>query len=184
MTQSLWTQPPWHGELVAFLEALLPSGWADAVRSEDEQGLLALKKSVDNPAMVRALGHAGWIAPHWPPEYGGRGMGVGDAQQVAALLDTWEVNRIPRGSAPPLSGSVQLDHRFRHLQCLASDRRSITIIFGTTKSRSTLNSCILRRWPILRLLDANLNSSDSRRFWAKPPQRRPDDLSCCGDVAK
>ncbi len=53
---------------------------------------------VDNPAFVRALGEAGWVAPHWPVEYGGRGLSEADALAVYAELDERELPRQPRGS--------------------------------------------------------------------------------------
>ena len=53
---------------------------------------------VDNPAFVRALGEAGWVAPHWPVEYGGRGLSEHEAFAVYAELDERELPRQPRGS--------------------------------------------------------------------------------------
>jgi len=81
-----------------FLRDELPDGWIDAARSGDEARLLALKAQLDNPAFVRRLGGAGWVAPHWDPAYGGRGLSVEEAQACMELLDTLEVPRIPRGS--------------------------------------------------------------------------------------
>ena len=92
------TMPAWRGELHTFLDDHLPAGWGDAVRAGDEGAVLALRAQLDSAAMVRDLGRAGWIAPHWDPVHGGLGLTLDEAQEVAVLLDSWEVPRIPRGS--------------------------------------------------------------------------------------
>ena len=90
-------------ELEGWLAEQLPAGWAEAVRSGDEARVVDLKATLDNPAFVRRLGAAGWVAPHWAPEHGGRGLDIPEAQAVLTLLDTWEVPRVPRGSGLPLA---------------------------------------------------------------------------------
>jgi alkylation response protein AidB-like acyl-CoA dehydrogenase len=84
--------------LEEFLHDELPPGWVEAAQAGDERRLLALKEQLDNPAFVRRLGGAGWVAPHWDVAYGGRGLSVEDAQASMELLDLLEVPRIPRGS--------------------------------------------------------------------------------------
>ncbi len=86
-----------------FLAAELPAGWIEAARIGDEATVLALKEQLDNPAFVRRLGAAGWVAPHWAIEHGGRGLSMADAQAALNLLDEWEVPRTPRGSGLPLA---------------------------------------------------------------------------------
>ena len=90
--------PAWRDELHAFLADHLPAGWGNAVRAGDEGVVLALRAQLDSAAMVRDLGRAGWIAPHWDPAHGGLGLTLDEAQEVAVLLDSWEVPRIPRGA--------------------------------------------------------------------------------------
>ncbi len=85
-------------ELEAFLVSALPAAWVVAARRGDEQGMLAAKVGFDNPALVRKLGADGWVAPHWNPAYGGRGLPVVDAQAVLTMLAAWEVPHVPRGS--------------------------------------------------------------------------------------
>ena len=68
-----------HRTLEQFLQEELPAGWVDAARSGDEDRLDRLKDSLDNPGFVRRLGAAGWVAPHWAPEHGGRGLSIDDA---------------------------------------------------------------------------------------------------------
>jgi len=84
--------------LEEFLNDELPAGWIEAARSGDEERLLALKDSMDNPGFVRRLGAAGWVAPHWDPAHGGRGLSTVDAQSALEELDSLEVPRVPRGS--------------------------------------------------------------------------------------
>jgi alkylation response protein AidB-like acyl-CoA dehydrogenase len=64
----------------------------------------------DNPAFVRALGEAGWVAPHWPAAYGGRGLTEAEALQVYAELDERELPRQPRGSGFVLAAPTILQH--------------------------------------------------------------------------
>ena len=90
-------------ELERLLRSLLPEGWEEAVRSGDEDDLEALKSGLDNPSIVAALGAAGWVAPHFAPEHGGRGLAIDDARQALTLLVAWEVPHVPRGSGLPLA---------------------------------------------------------------------------------
>jgi len=64
----------------------------------------------DNPAFVRALGEAGWVAPHWAPEHGGRGLTGEQALEVYAVLDERELPRQPRGSGFVLAAPTILQH--------------------------------------------------------------------------
>lgn len=98
----------WREELESFLEENLPDGWASAVRAGDLKTVLALKEDLDNRAFVRTLGGAGWVAPNWAVEYGGRGMEFNDARQVLDVLDDWEVPRTPRGAGLPLASPTIL----------------------------------------------------------------------------
>jgi len=64
----------------------------------------------DNPTFVRALGAAGWVAPHWPAAYGGRGLTEAEAVEVYAELDARELPRQPRGSGFVLAAPTMLQH--------------------------------------------------------------------------
>jgi alkylation response protein AidB-like acyl-CoA dehydrogenase len=135
----------WRDELVGFLVAHLPVGWPEAVERGDETAVLSLKKQVDSPAMMRALGNAGWIAPHWATEYGGRGMPLADAQEVAALLDTWEVGRIPRGSgfvlaAPTILRWSSEETKRRFLPCIVTGEERWCQLFSEPGAGSDLAS--------------------------------------------
>jgi alkylation response protein AidB-like acyl-CoA dehydrogenase len=92
----------------AFLQDELPDGWVEAARAGDEATLIQLKDELDNPAFVRRLGAAGWVAPYWDPVYGGRGLSVAEAQAAFVLMDEWEVPRIPRGSGLLLAAPTVL----------------------------------------------------------------------------
>ena len=93
----------WKSELEEFLESVLPEGWAEAVRAGDIDTVFALKDQMDNPAFVRQLGSAGWVAPNWDEAHGGRGLPFDVARKVLDVLDDWEVPRTPRGSGLPLA---------------------------------------------------------------------------------
>ncbi len=92
-----------RGELDDLLRELLPSGWIDAVIRGDEVTVDQLKRTIDNPAIVRALGQAGWVAPHYASEYGGRGLTRTEAEQALTLLNILDVPHTPRGSGLPLA---------------------------------------------------------------------------------
>ncbi len=94
---------PGRSELEALLGDVLPDGWAEAVAAGDEAGVLALKATIDNPSVVRTLGEAGWVAPHFAVGHGGRGLSRADAQRALTLLNVWEVPHVPRGSGLPLA---------------------------------------------------------------------------------
>jgi alkylation response protein AidB-like acyl-CoA dehydrogenase len=94
---------PGREELEALLRSLLPGGWEDAIRSGDDDRVHELGSLLHNPSIVAALGRAGWVAPHYAPEHGGRGLAVGDARAALTLLTTWEVPHVPRGSGLPLA---------------------------------------------------------------------------------
>jgi alkylation response protein AidB-like acyl-CoA dehydrogenase len=64
----------------------------------------------DNPGFVRRLGAAGWVAPHWAPEHGGRGLSEAAALGVYAVLDERELPRQPRGSGFVLAAPTILQH--------------------------------------------------------------------------
>jgi alkylation response protein AidB-like acyl-CoA dehydrogenase len=85
-------------ELRAFLEAELPAGWLAAAESDDFEAVRRFRRSVDQRNLIARLGRAGWTAPHWPIEHGGRGLGDGDARAAIKALDDWSVPRVPRGT--------------------------------------------------------------------------------------
>ncbi len=63
----------WRKEVHSFLQTEMPAGLRDA---DGEGGLFGR-----GPAMAewrKRVAAKGWIAPHWPKEYGGAGMGAKD----------------------------------------------------------------------------------------------------------
>ena len=100
---------PGRPELIELVDSLVPSAWLDAAESGAEDELVAHKQAADNPAIVRSLGEAGWVAPHFPKDAGGRGLDRSDAQAAYRLLDSWEIPRTPRGSGMPLAAPTILE---------------------------------------------------------------------------
>ncbi len=94
---------PGRDELTALLVEVLPDGWRQAVEQGDEASVLELRATIDNPAIVRTLGEAGWVAPHYAPAHGGRGLSRAEARNALTLLQVWEVPHVPRGSGLPLA---------------------------------------------------------------------------------
>jgi alkylation response protein AidB-like acyl-CoA dehydrogenase len=90
-------------ELEELLRALLPRRWEAAVHAGDDAEIVAMKADLDSPAIVRALGSSGWVAPHYAREHGGRGLSEAEARHALSLLAAWEVPHVPRGSGLPLA---------------------------------------------------------------------------------
>jgi alkylation response protein AidB-like acyl-CoA dehydrogenase len=90
-------------ELHRFLDEHLPGGWSEAKRSGDSEQVAVLAETLDNPAFVRLLGRAGWVAPQLDPAHGGRGLGEHEARAAMEELDRWQVPHVPRGSGLPLA---------------------------------------------------------------------------------
>ena len=94
---------PGSDELLALLHETLPAGWVTAVERGDEEAIEASKASSDRREIVRVLGAAGWVAPHYAPDYGGRGLTRDEAQRALTLLNSWGVPFVPPGSGLPLA---------------------------------------------------------------------------------
>ena len=97
------TNFPGKHELETLLAELLPDGWIDAAQRGDEAELQSCKARANNPDIVRALGEAGWVAPHFAVGQGGRGLNRDDARAALTLLSSLEVPHVPRGSGLPLA---------------------------------------------------------------------------------
>jgi len=71
------TDSAFRAEVSSFLQEALPNGWegplGDALASDDDVWNRAL-------GFARKLVARGWLAPHWPKEYGGAGLSI--MQQV------------------------------------------------------------------------------------------------------
>jgi alkylation response protein AidB-like acyl-CoA dehydrogenase len=64
----------WRQEVRSFLETELPEGLRNRMDAED--GLFG--RSVLMAEWRKRVAAKGWIAPHWPKEYGGAGMSIKD----------------------------------------------------------------------------------------------------------
>lgn len=94
---------PQRTELEALLRSLVPGSWEQAVKTGDEEHVLALREDLDNRLVTKALGEAGWVAPHYETAHGGRGLSVADARHALTLLVVWNMPHVPRGSGLPLA---------------------------------------------------------------------------------
>ncbi len=63
----------WRKEVRSFLETEMPAGLRDG---DGEGGLFG--RSASMAEWRKRVATKGWIAPHWPKEYGGAGMGTKD----------------------------------------------------------------------------------------------------------
>jgi alkylation response protein AidB-like acyl-CoA dehydrogenase len=120
---------PGRGELEALLASILPAAWVDAAGRGDEEALAALGSTIDRREIVRILGRAGWVAPHYAVDHGGRGLSRSDAARALTLLNLWEVPHVPGGSGLPLAAPTieqwASDETKRHLlpPLVAGDER-------------------------------------------------------------
>jgi len=99
----------------------------------------------DNPSFVRLLGEAGWVAPHWAPEHGGRGLSEDEAREVYEELDRRELPRQPRGSGFVLAAPTILLHseeatKRRFLPPIASGEERWCQLFSEPGAGSDLAS--------------------------------------------
>ena len=102
------TEFPGRSELEDLVRSLVPDGWEDAIRAGDEARVESLRAALHNPSVVAALGRAGWVAPHYVPDHGGRGLSTEHARAALTLLAAWEVPHVPRGSGLPLAAPTIL----------------------------------------------------------------------------
>jgi alkylation response protein AidB-like acyl-CoA dehydrogenase len=136
-------------ELLRFLEETLPAGWADAAEAGDDGALRSLRRGLDVRAVIARLGAAGWVAPHWPVEHGGRGLDEAQARAVYELLDRWNVPRIPRGSgfvlaAPAIRAFSEEATKRRFLPLIVTGEEQWAQLFSEPGAGSDLASLATR----------------------------------------
>lgn len=132
-------------ELESLLAELLPDGWLRAARVGDEATVLRMRDALDKPATVARLGAGGWVAPHWPREFGGRGLSEADTVAIYTRLDELEVPRVPRGSGLLLAAPTILqwssdDTKRRLLPPLATGEERWSQLFSEPGAGSDLAS--------------------------------------------
>ncbi|MFI7498055.1 acyl-CoA dehydrogenase family protein [Streptomyces sp. NPDC049687] len=97
----------------------------------------------------RELGARGLLAPHWPPEYGGRGAGVHATAVVAeelALLgvpDSARVNTIDNAGATLLSFGTERQRR-RYCPDMAAGRVTFSVLYTEPDAGSDLGGMATR----------------------------------------
>jgi alkylation response protein AidB-like acyl-CoA dehydrogenase len=88
----------YRSEIRSWLAEHSPAGWRETVQSLDEEGVVAYYRD-----WTRRLHAAGHLVPHWPIEFGGRGLGV--AGQVV------QQQELSAADAPrPRPMSISLGH--------------------------------------------------------------------------
>jgi alkylation response protein AidB-like acyl-CoA dehydrogenase len=107
--------------------------------------MVDLLARADKPAIVRELGSAGWVAPQWASDEGGRGLTVQEAAAALKYLDLREVPRVPRGAglqlaAPTIARWSEPSVRRRFLPSIASGREQWCQLFSEPGAGSDLAS--------------------------------------------
>ena len=65
-------------EVKSFIQQNLPQRWRDSEESEEYGALPDPERQAFMGQWRKAVASRGWIAPHWPKEYGGAGMTAGE----------------------------------------------------------------------------------------------------------
>ncbi|OYN76166.1 acyl-CoA dehydrogenase family protein [Mycolicibacterium sphagni] len=65
-------------EFRCWLADALPTGWRAAQMQGDRGRMRAYRKVWDEVAWHQTMGEAGYLAVHWPTEYGGRGLSLAE----------------------------------------------------------------------------------------------------------
>ena len=73
------------------MRAAMPSDWLAMIDRADHAAARARLRSLPESGWRRALGEAGLVAPTWPLEYGGLGLGPAAAKVVERALDRLQV---------------------------------------------------------------------------------------------
>ena len=136
-------------DLVRFLLEILPEGWADAAEAGDDGTLRRMRGGLDARGVIARLGAAGWVAPHWPVEHGGRGLDEAEAGAVYELLDRWNVPRVPRGSgfvlaAPAIRAFSEEATKRRFLPRIVTGEEQWAQLFSEPGAGSDLASLATR----------------------------------------
>jgi alkylation response protein AidB-like acyl-CoA dehydrogenase len=88
----------YRSEIRSWLAEHSPAGWRETVQAQDEEGVVGYYRD-----WTRRLHAAGHLVPHWPLEFGGRGLGV--AGQVV------QQQELSAADAPrPRPMSISLGH--------------------------------------------------------------------------
>ncbi|MGI8550721.1 MAG: acyl-CoA dehydrogenase family protein [Dehalococcoidia bacterium] len=67
-----------RGEVRSFLQQNLPKSWGAADDTEQYGDFVNAERAAFVKQWRKSLAEHGWIAPHWPTEYGGAGMSPGE----------------------------------------------------------------------------------------------------------
>src|SRR5271168_4390826 len=80
-----------------FLRAELPTSWIAAIDAGDAAALRAARAELDETRWWQRLSQAGYVAPTWPPEYGGLGATRATAIAVSRMLSRYRVPNFSLG---------------------------------------------------------------------------------------
>src|SRR5271168_216767 len=80
-----------------FLRAELPTSWIAAIDAGDAAALRAARAELDETRWWQRLSQAGYVAPTWPPEYGGLGASRATAISLSRMLSRYRVPNFSLG---------------------------------------------------------------------------------------
>jgi alkylation response protein AidB-like acyl-CoA dehydrogenase len=136
---------PGRAELEEVLAHELSAEWIAAAEAGDIDAVFELRSQVDSPAIVRLLGEAGWVAPHFALEHGGRGLSRDDARAALTFLASWGVPDQPTGSglqlaAPTIERWASDDTKRRLLPAICSGAERWCQLFSEPGAGSDMAS--------------------------------------------
>ena len=118
---------------------------ADDIRAEARKRRSDPGRDPDDRPLYRALGRHGLLAPDWPVEYGGRGLGPAEATALyeelvlAGLPDTLHVNTVQIvGRFLLMAGTDQ--QKAAHLPAFAAGERFASVLYTEPQAGSDLAS--------------------------------------------
>ena len=166
-------------ELHRFLDQHLPESWSEAVASGDTERVAVLADALDNPAFVRQLGGAGWVAPQLDPAHGGRGLD--EARRRGPSWTSWTGGRSPASPAArvsPLAAPTipqwSTEATKRRLLPPIADRRG-AVVPAVLRARRRLRPRVARHHA--RCATATSGSSTARRS-GRPTATSPSSACC------
>ncbi|MEX0663740.1 MAG: acyl-CoA dehydrogenase family protein [Acidimicrobiia bacterium] len=83
-----------RAQTLEWLQSELPSGWMEAIDTDDRDGWTKLRAALDYSAWCTRFGESGFATPTWPKEYGaGLSLSPGQAKHVNDALNHYKVAR-------------------------------------------------------------------------------------------
>ncbi len=133
---------------LAWVQDHVPEAWRDAAAAGGVDAIRAVRPRAEYEAWYPVFGRSGLVAPTWPPEYGGLGVGAPVARAIAAVLAPFHLGRLnPLGlnlCAPALFAHGTEAQRRRFLPPIVRNEERWCQLFSEPGAGSDLASLATR----------------------------------------